>query len=151
MSGISENDLFSENEPEHRESLDDLQPLQPIVSRENLSDKSVKQPVLEDTQPEQQDEFNRKTRPIKRRVLGETVLHADTPRRDQPINASPAPVSPGIARPTARVVPAASQTVVNAFLQPQPHTQVLIRAEHGLLLLLLSLIFFVRASNPNFN
>ncbi len=45
----------------------------------------------------------------------------------------------------------AGATMLNVFMQPEQHSQVLITAEHGLFVLLLSLILFVRLANLTFN
>ncbi|MCC7446776.1 MAG: glycosyltransferase family 39 protein [Anaerolineae bacterium] len=45
----------------------------------------------------------------------------------------------------------AGATMLNVFMQPEQHSQVMITAEHGLLVLLLSLILFVRLANLTFN
>jgi len=52
--------------------------------------------------------------------------------------------------PSAPVAPAGA-TMLNVFMQPEQHSQVLITAEHGLFVLLLSLILFVRLANLTFN
>ncbi len=45
----------------------------------------------------------------------------------------------------------AGATIVNPFLQPEQDRQLLITAEHGLFILLVSLILFIRIANLNFN